>query len=330
MKLSFIIPLFNGAEYIEKCLNSILNQHLTLPYEIIVVNDGSKDNGPARVAALALKQDCIHLINQENQGVGAARNRGLAEASGDYIFFVDADDALIQGATSLILKKAFSKNQNPDIIVFDRHFVLPKSEQENLPPLTTNIIYSGNVKEFILSHGIKAFVTSFIFKREILKGISFNNFRVGEDLMYMLEVFNKVDSTITAFDSKLYIYNVNTTSAVHRSGRQAIRNLVDNYIQIHSAISKGALLKDYSSAERKRLTTYDVNYFCFAKIMSAPFSLRETKQIAQQCKAANMFDFEGFNSRFYNVIRCIARHPLLMWGLSPIYRHIYIPFFKKG
>ena len=102
--LSVIIPLYNTEKYIGECLSSILDNNAdTADYEIIVVNDGSTDESGTIVQSFCDNNYNIRLINQKNQGVGVARMNGVKEATGDYIWFIDSDDYLVEGATSIIL-----------------------------------------------------------------------------------------------------------------------------------------------------------------------------------------------------------------------------------
>lgn len=95
MKLSFIIPLYNAEEYIGKCLDSILGSDIDRKeYEIIVIDDGSKDNGLAITREYEQKYDNIKVLTQENQGQSVARNYGLTVAKGEYIWFIDSDDKM--------------------------------------------------------------------------------------------------------------------------------------------------------------------------------------------------------------------------------------------
>ena len=92
MRFSVIIPLYNKAPYIEKALLSVMAQSYT-DYEIIVVDDGSKDESAAIAEnTLAGFSSQNKLIRQENAGVSMARNNGVAQSQGDYICFLDADD----------------------------------------------------------------------------------------------------------------------------------------------------------------------------------------------------------------------------------------------
>ena len=102
-KLSIIIPMYNAALYIGNCLDSIFSSGLTdEEFEIIVVNDGSKDQGPDIVARYMQSHSNISYFTQENQGQSTARNYGVRMAKGEYIWFVDADDAVNEQAAKLI------------------------------------------------------------------------------------------------------------------------------------------------------------------------------------------------------------------------------------
>ena len=91
-KISVIVPVYNTADFLPKCLNSLCSQTLQ-DIEIICVNDGSEDNSLAVLKKFALKDKRIKIINSEtNNGVSYARNKGLSSAKGEYISFMDSDD----------------------------------------------------------------------------------------------------------------------------------------------------------------------------------------------------------------------------------------------
>ena len=94
VKISVIIPVYNDGEYIQKSIESILNQSLK-DIEIICVNDGSTDDSLDILNRISKENDCIKVFNQENQGPAIARNKGIHEAVGEYIGFLDADDFFI-------------------------------------------------------------------------------------------------------------------------------------------------------------------------------------------------------------------------------------------
>lgn len=100
MKLSIIVPVFNVEKYVRKCILSIIEQENDLfkEIELIVVNDGTKDNSIDKIEDLLDKYSNISLLNQTNQGLSMARNNGLKVAQGDYVWFVDSDDWVASNA----------------------------------------------------------------------------------------------------------------------------------------------------------------------------------------------------------------------------------------
>ena len=108
-KFSIIVPVYNVEKYIGKCLDSIMNQ-TNKDFEVIVVNDGTKDHSMEIV-----KNYDVKVINQKNQGLSAARNRGVKEATGEYLLFIDSDDYIEK---DLLKELAKSLKNNPDIVRF--------------------------------------------------------------------------------------------------------------------------------------------------------------------------------------------------------------------
>jgi len=108
MKLSIIIPMYNCEKYIADCMDSILNSDLPKgEYEVIIVNDGSKDKGPEIAQEYVAQHDNFRYLTQENQGQSVARNYGIREAKGEYIWCVDGDD-MVEKKLYSILQMALS------------------------------------------------------------------------------------------------------------------------------------------------------------------------------------------------------------------------------
>ncbi len=133
--ISVVIPLYNKAEFIQETLRSVLRQQ-AFCHEIIVVDDGSVDGGADRV--LALGSPKVKLVKQNNAGVSAARNRGIKEAIGDFVAFVDADDLFLPGFLQTIASmiEAF-----PNASVFSTGYqrFWPDGRSESIkPPVAAN------------------------------------------------------------------------------------------------------------------------------------------------------------------------------------------------
>lgn len=108
-KFSIIIPVYNVEKYIDGCLKSVMNQTYK-DYEVIVVNDGTKDNSMDIV-----KKYDVKVIEQKNQGLSAARNTGVKHAKGDYLIFLDSDDSWNK---DLLKELSKSIKNNPDVVRF--------------------------------------------------------------------------------------------------------------------------------------------------------------------------------------------------------------------
>jgi glycosyltransferase involved in cell wall biosynthesis len=114
MKFSVILPIYNVEAYLRECIESILNQSYK-DFELILVNDGSKDKSPDICNEYAKNDTRIKVIHQKNAGQSVARNNGLAIASGDYIIFIDSDDFII---SKDFLKKIAEKTTNHTDLIF--------------------------------------------------------------------------------------------------------------------------------------------------------------------------------------------------------------------
>ena len=132
VKISTIIPVYNAEKYIEKCLESILNQSFK-DIEVICINDGSTDGTLKILENYSKKDNRINIISTENHGQGHARNIGINQAKGEYISFVDADDWLDLNAYELLYNK--SKLNNLDMLFF---------QMVNYEELSGELVYSDS------------------------------------------------------------------------------------------------------------------------------------------------------------------------------------------
>lgn len=114
MKISVIVPVYNSEKYLKKCILSVVHQTYK-DWELILVDDGSKDGSAGIIDDAANKDARIRAIHQENAGPGAARNRGLSEVTGDYVVFLDSDDYIHKDYFKLLEPKA----QNNDVVFID-------------------------------------------------------------------------------------------------------------------------------------------------------------------------------------------------------------------
>ena len=165
MKISVIIPVYNKAEYIGGCLEGLLQQDFD-DFEVICVCDGSTDNSAEICDEWAAKDQRIRTIHKENGGVTAARRRGVEEAQGQYLMFVDADDKLLPGALKTMYQAIEQSQADEVIATFTTHEGVPSPVVYQgftpVEPLIKAIMTSKN--RFPVLWGI-------IFRRELLTDV---------------------------------------------------------------------------------------------------------------------------------------------------------------
>ena len=167
LKLSIIIPSFNAEKFIEQCIYSALNQDLNpSDYEIIVVDDGSTDRTREVISNISGKFSNVILIPQKNNGAGCASNIGLTKAQGEYILFMDHDDAIAQGSVRRLVEIAYE--QNLDILMADFSCKKPGElpvKNSSFQPNTTEVI-SG--QQFLQVNTISWPAWAYLFNKEFL------------------------------------------------------------------------------------------------------------------------------------------------------------------
>ena len=199
-KVSFIIPAYNIEDYIGKCLDSILNQTWQ-DFEIIVVNDGSKDKTGEVLDSYATKDNRIKIFHKENEGVSAARNDGIKMASGDYILFWDGDD-FAEKETCEELLQTMEEN-DVDTVVYGYYRYRDGAVFETNYPLFDKEIYEG---EEILDKMVPQFIgLSYDKINDWLRGKE-NSLYVENPALWRIMVSRKiiVDNNLV-FDTRLKV-----------------------------------------------------------------------------------------------------------------------------
>ncbi len=165
MKLSIIIPVYNVEKYIDKCLLSCLSQDVPLTdYEIIVINDGTKDRSLEIAQERTKDVPNVTIFSQENAGLSVARNKGLSMAKGDYVWFVDSDDYIetrcLGGIFSVL-------NESVDILQLQYRYIYEDGRPpKEVPKKIINNVCSG--REITLRGGLPAQAQLTIFRRSFL------------------------------------------------------------------------------------------------------------------------------------------------------------------
>lgn len=214
-KISVIVPVYNCAEWIVECVNSIINQKLPSNYELQVtlVDDGSTDKSGKICDVLAHENTNIKVIHQPNAGVSVARNKGLDASIGDWICFVDGDDILKDGSFMMLEDQKLAEH---DIVRYGA-YVFGKNQD----PSSFGKKYSQNKDEYtqlVVRRTAMLGVGGAFYKRELFleNNIRFQQgIRTGEDWMVLFKLLIKAKS-FTYIDKDFYGYRVNESSVTRR------------------------------------------------------------------------------------------------------------------
>ena len=205
--ISVIVPVYNAEKFIERCVNSIISQTYS-DWELFLIDDGSKDNSLKKIKEYEQKDERITAIHQDNQGAGAARNKGLEFASGYYVVFVDSDDYIEENYFELLSK------HDEDVVFID---VNRRNEKGEITARERLSAYKGTDKDDILRGqmtgkilwgGVRKAV-----KRELLEEhhIRYSNLKVGEEAIYSFQLLYYAES-ISFIETAVYNYEVHAGS----------------------------------------------------------------------------------------------------------------------
>ena len=209
IKVSIVIPVYNVEKYLERCLFSIVNQTYK-EIEIILVNDGSKDNSGAICDQFVKKDSRAKVVHQENRGLSEARNTGLRNVTGDYVMFLDSDDWLEFDAIEFLLGQAIS--QNADMVVGGVFRTSNVVEHPKNTPVSYLLTQEEYAKRYfkIESQTIEYYVWNKLYRRRVVEGIEFPSGFFAEDVPTMFRyILNS--QTIVVTDKIVYNYFINTS-----------------------------------------------------------------------------------------------------------------------
>ena len=273
MNLSIIVPVYNVEKYIHTCVESIFCQHLDEAcFELILVNDGTKDNSFGEIDDLVKAHDNIVILEQENRGLSAARNTGLAKASGEYVLFLDSDDLLIYGTLPLLLEKALQSEA--DMIVAD-YIKLTDEQITNYHTKSLSRIEStekGGMDFFVNGFNPQeCYVWRTLYRRAFLESnqLRFVPGIYFEDVPFTTKCYLKAEKCIR-FPLIFYVYRQRADSIVASVNMKKLTDLntVLEYLQ--------TMKRDYSLPANVELKLSDTMFSTFS---SAVWYLSHDKKL---------------------------------------------------
>lgn len=297
--LSIVIPAYNAERYIAPCLDSILAQSFT-DYEVIVVDDGSKDNTYNVGMGYAKKDARIKIIHQENSGVSVARNTGIVCAKGMFITFIDIDDTI---NANFLSNFNFDEGLDIEIQGFAMNFIGNESKNYSIQPQVTRI---SNIKD-IYSETERLRLTRGpvckLYKREVIEKNNINfplGLSYGEDAIfvkrYLLHCIG--NARVIAADDYSYNHAKNSTSLTSkRQDPGKFYEYIAEDLRLYHQLEKNwgrfdNVVSDFFIRERNLefywsiiLCVKDEKLTCAEKIAYIKNAQRDVFQLLKQYKA---------------------------------------------
>lgn len=290
VKISIIIPVYNVEKYLHECLDSIINQTFK-DLEIICVDDGSTDKSSEILEEYEQKDKRFTVISQPNKGVSAARNRGMQQAKGKYIMFVDSDDYIASNACELIYNSAEEKRC--DILLFPHYNFSASTCRDDGRLLDLYITLKDNTTtfkeysdEFLLT---PSETHSKLYKTDFLRKYNLHwetQIQYCEDRIFYINALIHAKA-ISILYKHLYYYRIDTFNSLSKNNRTILPHLY----KVHIALKKILLESKVENSDIlcvKILNCTIRSYLAqWGRIHNIPVQSKNIKylyKIAKECK----------------------------------------------
>lgn len=282
MKLSVIIPVYNGEKTVEGAIGSIVASPPSFSFEILVIDDGSTDGTGALLRKLEEENPSLRVISQENAGPAAARNRGITEAKGEYVLFLDCDDRLVPNALDLAVAR--TEQEDLDILIYGFYWV---RGEEEIPYCYEDLFLTEEEKKKHLASLYRANLLNQgwgkVFRTEFLKenNLLFPHLLWGEDRLFFFSALEK-GKRIGVSSLVLYRYIQQETSLISRFSEEKAKTCAE----IHKRIL--SLAKKWGADDPESLSIY--SYMYQKSVLSVLFTL-----FSPSCPLKGMKKLKGAN-----------------------------------
>lgn len=236
-KISVIVPVYNVEAYLERCVESILQQTYA-HFELILINDGSTDSSGQICDHLASQYENIKVHHIENAGVSNARNMGIQLATGSWVTFIDSDDFVTQDYLATLVSAV--EGLNVGFVIAPLHHI-KNGIVTDLPPHSGKTeLWSTEetMKELLMTTRTSFFPVAKLFKRDLLADERFNtNYHLAEDALFLTELLLKTRCSSVFIDKPVYYYDHREGSAT-TSVNQHVFDTIEVYQQIIAQVSQ--------------------------------------------------------------------------------------------
>lgn len=241
-KISVIVPVYNVEQYLERCVDSIINQTYT-NLEIILVNDGSTDNSGKLCDELAKKDERIRVIHKENGGLSDARNRGIDESESDLVGFIDSDDYIDSDMYEVLLKNLNDTDADLSMCaLYDVYNNTPEVQVTNKE--TWELSSEQAIKMVMEAKILSVTAVNKLYRKSLFTDLKFEVGKIAEDAFIMIKLLDKCEK-IVATNEKKYYYVHRENSITTQKFSTKFLNVIEAYEQNSNIISeKYPKLKD--------------------------------------------------------------------------------------
>lgn len=335
MKLSIIIPAYNSEKHIENCVKNIYNQKMNSnDYEIIIVNDGSKDKTKEIIVQLKKSYPNIVLINQSNQGSSVARNTGVNIASGEYIYFLDSDDYLANNTLSIVLQVA--SKRKPDIITFEAirtsDLTLTKCKKNNVDINNIDFVSGQEYLEKKPEHRVE--IWWYFLKREFLlkTGATFKKGVFHQDVIFTMSLFIEAQKVIN-LPLDVYRYYQSEGSSIRNKKPSHLKKIIDDYIILFNDVELFIknITHKYPNISKSIISNINKRkqrdaFFMIIRVVRAKFTINILEKYLKQLTKSKAYpvpysvaDNQNNKIKYYLMI-FIINHKLFLYSFLFFYR----------
>lgn len=290
--LTIIIPMFNVAQYLNRCLGSVFAQNLnTNTFEVILVDDESPDNSVEVAKRLTKNQDNVKIISQKNKGLGGARNTGINNATGKYILFLDADDFYKKNSLEKLISK--TEKYNLDILEFGAEAVDENNKtvfvqkKSNEPLVLSGVDYCNNLK-YMPSACNKLYKRDFLLTNKL----NFVQHIYGEDFEFNARAFFIAQKVMATDYVAVNFYQSNDSITRSTSSTTITKYIYD---LVHILIQLKQFKEENFNNQPKKEERYfkDIMSYTviaiFYKILYSDFKFKEVNGIKEKLHKQGLF-----------------------------------------
>ena len=258
-KISVIVPVYNVEAYLERCVESILQQTYA-HFELILINDGSTDSSGQICDHLASQYENIKVYHIENAGVSNARNMGIQLATGSWVTFIDSDDFVTQDYLATLASAV--EGLNVGFVIAPLHHIKNGIVTDIPPHSGKTELWSTEetMKELLMTTRTSFFPVAKLFKRDLLADEKFNtNYHLAEDALFLTELLLKTRCSSVFIDKPVYYYDHREGSATTSVNRHVF-DTIEVYQQIIAQVSQAFPNLKYELINREcwsYITVYD-------------------------------------------------------------------------